>query len=80
MTMPLDPAPLARLAAEAIDELEREHGDGAVLVDAVILTEVEIPDGDEHYSQVQAFPLQGRNTAAIGIVERGRMALTDPDD
>lgn len=78
--MSIDPAPLAKLAASLIDELEEEYGEDAELVDAVILVEVSHRDEDDDAaSTVRGLGLSGRNTAAAGVLVRGLRAVLLPE-
>ena len=81
--MALDPGPLAEHAAHVIDEIEKEFGAEAELLDAVITVEVQTwEDGEdgEPSSTVEVFHMGKRNTTAIGILTRGLAACLSPDE
>ena len=79
--MPIDPAPLAHLAAQFMDDIEQEYGEDAALVDALIIVEVHhvSEDDDDGDSVVEARVLSKRNVAAIGLATRGLAACLNPD-
>lgn len=75
--MAIDPGPLGRLVAEFMEDIERDYGEDAVLVDAVISIEVATVDEDEdRCSTVESRSVDQRNTAAIGILTRSLHAMT----
>lgn len=75
--MAIDSGPLGQLVAEFMEDIERDYGDEAALVDAVVAIEVSTtkPDGDR-LSTVEARILSKRNTVGIGIVTRTLHAMT----
>lgn len=74
--MTLDPAPIARLAAKLIDELEAEYGDDANLADAVLIVELDHPDA----SIIRWKGTTTRPTILLGLGATLAVAMSDGGD
>lgn len=73
--MALDPAPMAQLAAEFMDDMEQEWGEGTELGAFMLTAEILTNDG---WSTVETRCPAG-NVAAIGLTARAAVAILTDD-
>jgi hypothetical protein len=77
--MALDPGPIAKLAAELMDQLEEDLPD-ATFEDALIVVEVSYPDPSdgEYRSEIRTKSTSERSTIVIGLTSIAHQIAADP--
>lgn len=76
-------AAVSRLALEALDAIEQEYGESADLGDAVLVYEINVPDGDQYpggATTIRTHPTTSRATVVAGLLTLALHSVTQPDD
>lgn len=82
--MALDSAPIARLAAELMDQLDEDLPEGTELEDVLLVVEVSFPaeDPDEdgqRETEVRVKGTSDRSVVALGLAEIAAQIQREPD-
>lgn len=76
----LDPGPLARQAADFIDELEERYGEGAELEGVLMIADIRLPDGHPGGDGATQWHFGDLSSShACGLAFRAASALAEGD-